>query len=154
MKNDHCLPTQPLAQRAYQTFAPHAVLTRLLAHHAEIGLSNSQIRQLLDVKRKYRKFLLVHWPKLINNWSELDWETNERAPNRERCLELVRARADLTRELDEFFLETSFEIDAILTDEQHETVIELYEIEKTEYFSLIAAPLKHKFECVAGLFRN
>lgn len=154
MNNNHGIGKQPLAQRAYETFAPEFILTRLLAHYQDIGLTDEQIRRLLDIKRAYRKFLLRHWPKLINNWTRLDRLMNRHRIPVAGCRALIRDRAKLIQAADEFFLATSVEIQEVLTPQQERKLQRVYAGEKEEYLRRIAVPLRHKLGPVLDLFRR
>ena len=154
MNNDHGIGKQPLAQRAYEIFAPEFILTRLLAQYHEIGLTDEQIRRLLDIKRSYRRFLLRHWPKLISNWTRLDRLMNRHSIPVTACRTLIRHRAKLIAVADDYFLTTSVQIQEVLTSQQERRLQRAYAAEKEEYLRRIAAALRHKLSPVQDLFRK
>lgn len=153
MNNDHRIADQPLAYRGYQAFAPTTILTRLLANYSEVGLSDEQIRALLDIKRRYRSYLVEQWPKLVNNWTALDRATNAWKINEERCEKLIVERSALMTELDSFFTKACIEINSVLSSKQHKRLAELYEQEKITYFERIRVPLRHKFESAMSILK-
>ncbi len=151
MDFNHSIWKQPLANRGYESFAPFTILDRVLEQYSDIGLSDEIIRKLLDIKREYKEFLMQQWAKLINNWTELDVSISNIEINIEECKSLIKQRAIMMQELDEYFLDTVLKIKGILDKNHLKILSDIYNFEKQSYFQNISEPLRHKFKGIIEL---
>lgn len=143
--NNQPPPKQPLAYRAYETFAPGAMFERLVTHHEELKLSDEQLRAILGLQRKYRDLLLKHWPRLIKNYGELEKEIARFEIKMAKCEQLLKRRSELTIELETLCITIVSEATQILTKKQHDELKTLCEAEKANYLKSIAGPLRSEF---------
>jgi hypothetical protein len=128
--------------RAESVAAEGALWTRALAHHDQVGLSDGQIRQLLDLSREYhaaqqavRLRMAVLGEQVEQKGGRLDSEALAvRKP-------LLDERAELFRVDEELFFTFAARGQELLTDEQLEVISDVYHSEKDEGLSALAVSL-------------
>lgn len=128
-----------LIKSAIESFAPQGVIfTRLLAHHREVGLSSSQIEQLLDISREYheQENLLLHQFAVLTERLEIKHGrvTDQVISERE---ELLDRHAAIFRRHERLFLEFARRGHDLLSDEQIARADAVYEAEKASTLDLL-----------------
>lgn len=142
---DHSCFAKPgyLIDTRMESIAPAgALFTRLLAHHAEVGLGTDQVLQLLDVSREYhdRQVALRIQFALVSEHLEIKWgRVDDAAIARRR--ELLDEHARLFRDEEALFFEYAKRGHDILTEEQLERAEAIYHAEKNEGLRQLAGSL-------------
>ena len=126
-----------------ESIAPEgALFTRLLAHHAEVGLSPEQVLGLLDISREYHSEqvkLRLEFAKITEKleikWGRVD---EDAVASRQTLLD---EHARLFRAEEALFFEYGSRGHRSLTDEQIEAAEAIYHAEKNDGLAVLADSL-------------
>jgi len=143
---NHPAFTRPgyLIDTSAESIAPPALFTRMLANHAEVGLTGEQIRGLLDLSREYHGRQVTIRLRL----AELA-EAVELKRGRLTSSELGRRkvwldeRAELFRDDESLFFEYAEKGQNLLSDEQIAIIDLIYHSEKDEGLSMLSCALNN-----------
>jgi len=142
---DHVAFASPgyLIDTPMKSFAPGgALFTRLLAHHAEVGLRTDQVMQLLALSREYHDkqvALRIEFAK-VTEQLEIKWGRVDEAAVAARQ-DLLDRHAALFRTDENLFIEYARRGHELLTDEQIEAAEAVYHAEKNASLTKLATSL-------------
>lgn len=123
-----------------ESFAPPAILTRILGHYEEMELEPDQITQLLDISREYNERYTEVSVEFANVTAQLD--LTELRPSFARKRQLLDRHAELFREHENLLLEADERVRAVLTGKQIRTAVQIYERNKQAFLSGVEPGLK------------
>ncbi|NIM11686.1 MAG: hypothetical protein GTO45_06300 [Candidatus Aminicenantes bacterium] len=123
-----------------ESFAPPAILTRVLQNYDEVGLSDKQIRHLLDIAREYQEQYLKVSIEFANVTAKLDLV--EPDADIKQKLVLLDRHAQLFREHESLLLRAYTQTKEILSPEQMKKAAEIYERHKQELLNGLESSLK------------
>lgn len=105
--------------------APPVILTRTLQYHQEVGLSDTQLRSLLRLARRYQENVIRVSVAFVNVSAELD--IIEVRPNLVQKRRLVARHARLFQQHEELLLDAYEKTARILTPAQIRTLVQIHE---------------------------
>ncbi len=135
-----------------ESFAPPAILTRILGHYQEMELAPDQITRLLDISREYNERYTEVSAEFANVTAQLD--LTEVRPNFARKHKLLDRHTELFREHENLLLEADERVRAVLTGKQIRTAVQIYERDKQTFLSSVEPGLKRAFGTRAAVRRR
>lgn len=123
-----------------ESFAPPAILTRVLGHYEELELAPDQITQLLDISREYNERYTEVSVEFAKVTAQLD--LTELRPNFAHKRRLLDRHTELFREHENLLLEADERVRAVLTGKQMRTAVQIYERDKQAFLSGVEPGLK------------
>jgi hypothetical protein len=129
---------------ATESIAAKVLFTRMINHHATVGLSIEQLRGLIDVNREYQEKLLALRIEFGKTTEALELKfgrvDDEAIASRQ---ELMDRRVEIFRAEEELFFEYAARGHALLTDSQIAKVDQIYHAEKDETLGKLLASLNN-----------
>jgi hypothetical protein len=126
-----------------ESFAPPAILTRVLGHYQEMELAPDQITRLLDISREYNERYTEVSVEFANVTAQLD--LTEVRPSLDRKRKLLDRHTELFREHESLLLEADERVRTVLTGKQIRTAVQIYDRQKQAFLSSVEPGLRRAF---------
>ncbi len=137
---DNCFDLYGPVRLEVESLAPPAVLSRTLQHHAELGLSDEQIRRLLTIARKYHDEFIRIAVEFANVGTDLDLAYVQ--ADRRRKARLLDRHARLFREHEDLLRQAYEEAAEVLKPGQMRRVVQIHEEQRQRIIDRLLPSLK------------
>lgn len=137
---DHATPNVAyLVSAKVESFAPPAILTRLLAHYAEVELSDEQIHGLLDLTKEYSTRQVKAAVAFANVTAALDLVEARADVARKRSL--LKRHAELFRQHEELLLAAYEQTVKLLSATQMRRAAAIYQRDTQRFLAQVGPSL-------------